>query len=385
MLFPVKHPAVNWIDGMKISRRHFSETEAHFTDTVRDAASVFLHSYDFGLLPPFRGQRLSCDFEISERATRQVELRLRQCNAVTAGGTRIYLMPETYDEQIVRSWSFADQEPQEEGQVNYYSVVLGVNPYERVPAGVPDPEETPPRHPHTAPAYELVILPAEQVSAGEMGLHHLVIGQLIQKNGRVSVNDRYIPPCTSIISHPALIQYYERFSTLLNELQISSFRIIEKITARDHSTQLAQNIKMLCERLLDHIAQIFFSYRNMVHQQPPVMTVAIFSNLAHIFYTAINYPGARAKEEMLKYFYEWRDVTPGNFEDLLTRTVDIVYDHYNMQLSMEQVLECMQVLSALWSKLSSLEFIGQRRENIVVAEQKIIEQTKARNTWSLLD
>lgn len=385
MLFPVKHPAVNWIDGMKISRRHFVETENHFADSLRDAASMFLRSYDFGLLPPFRGQRLSCDFEISERATQQVELRLRQCNAVTAGGMRIHLLPEVYNEQILHAYSFADHEPQEEGQVSFFSVVLSVNPHERVPAGVPDPEETPPRHPHVMHAYELVILPAEQVSANEMSLNHLVIGQLIRKNGRVTVNDKYIPPSAAIISHPALIQYYERFSSLLNDIQICSFRIIDKITARDHSTQLAMNIKLLCERMLDYIAQIFFNYRNMVHQQPPVMMVSIFSNLAHVFYTAINYPGSRAKEEMLKYFYEWKDVTPGNFEDLLTRTVDIVYDHYNIQKSMEQVLDCMQVLSALWNKLSSLEFIGQRRENIVVAEQKMIEQTKARNTWSLLD
>lgn len=385
MLFPRKHAAVNWIDGMKISRRHFMETEDHFTDSIRDTASLFLHNYDFGLLPPFRGQRLSCDFEISERVTRQVELRLRQCNAITAGGVRIHILPEAYAEQLVSAYSFAEEEPQEEGQVNYYSVVLSVNPHERVPSGTPDPGETPPRHPYVMNGCELVVLPSEQVSASDMGLNHLVIGQLVRKNGRVTVNDRYIPPSTSIISHPALIQFYERFSTLLNDIQMSSFRIIEKVTTRDQSTELAKNIKSLCERMLDYIAQVFFTYRNMVHQQPPVNMVAVFSNLAHIFYTSLNYPGSRAKEEMLKYFYEWKDVTPGNFEDLLVRTVDIVYDHYNIRQSMEQVQDCMQVLSALWNKLSSLEFIGQRRENIVVAEQRTIEQTKARNTWSLLD
>ncbi len=385
MLFPRKHAAVNWIDGMKISRRHFMETEDHFTDAIRDTASLFLHSYDFGLLPPYRGQRLSCDFEINERVTRQVEIRLRQCNAVTAGGVRIHILPEAYAEQLVRSYSFAEEEPQEENQVNYYNVVLSVNPYERIPAGTPDPVETPPRHPHVLNGVELAILPAEQVTAPDMGLHHLVIGQLVRKNGRVSVNDQYIPPSTAVVSHPVLIRYYEQLSMLLNDIQMSSFRIIEKVTARDQRTDLANNIKALCERMLDYIAQVFFTYRNMVHQQSPVVMVGVFSNLAHIFYTGLNYPGSREKEEMLKYFYEWKDVTPGNFEDLLAKTVDIVYDHYNIRHSMQQVQDCMQVLSALWNKLSSLEFIGQRRENIVVAEQRTIEQTKARNTWSLLD
>ncbi len=370
---------------MKIARRHFLQTEDHFTDAIRDTASLFLHSYDFGLLPPFRGQRVSCDFEMTERVTRQVELRLRHCNAVTAGGMRIHIQPDAYEEQLVRTFSFAEEAPQEDGQVNYYSVVLSVNPYERVPAGTPDPEETPPRHPHVLNGIDLVVLPAEQVSAAEMSLNHLVIGQLVRKNGHISVNEQFIPPCTAIVSHPALIRYYEQFSSLLNDIQMSSFRIIEKVSSNERSTELAKNIKYLCEKMLDYIAQVFFSYRNMVHQQAPVVMVNVFSNLAHIFYMTLHYPGTRAKEEMLKYFYEWRDVTPGNFEDLLVKTIDIAYDHYHIQHSMQQVHDCMLVLSALWNKLSSLEFVGQRRENIVVAEQRAIEQTKTRNSWSLLD
>jgi len=27
---------------------------------------------------------------------------------------------------------------------------------------------------------------------------------------------------------------------------------------------------------------------------------------------------------MLKYFYEWRDITPGNFEELLARTIELI-------------------------------------------------------------
>ncbi|WP_346319687.1 hypothetical protein [Chitinophaga sp. YIM B06452] len=369
---------------MKISRRQFVDTGNHVTDSLRDQASVFLRSYDFGLLPPYRGRRLSCDFEITERMAGQVEVRLRHCNAITSGGVRFHFMPEEYDHQLVKQFTFSGED-EAEGVAVQYAIVLAMNPYEHVPAGVPDPEETPPRHPYAVHQYELNMLPAAQVEAAEMGLHHLVIGQLTRQNGRTAVNDLYIPPSAAIISHPGLIQYYERFSILLNEIQISSLRIIEKVSARDSRTPLAVNIKMLAERLLDYIAQVFFSYRNMVHQQPPIALVNCFSNLAHIFHTSLHYPGAREKEEMLKYFYEWKDVTPGNFEDLLMRTIDVVYDHYNIRHSMEQVNGCMQVLAALWNKLASLEFIGQRKENIVVAEQKQVEQTRVRSSWTLLD
>jgi hypothetical protein len=385
MLFPIKHHAVNWIDGMKISRQHFIDTDKHVADALRDTASAFLHNYDYGLLPPFRGQRIASDFDITERVTNQIEIRLRQCNALTAGGCRIDLPPLEYGEQLIYQYAYDEVTEQDSNTALYYYVVLAVNPFDKIPVGDPDPAELPPRHPYAGKQYQLMVVPEAHINSNELGVHHLVIGQLIRQNGRFRVNDQYIPPCTAVISHPALIRYYERFSSLLNDIQINSFKIIDKITGRDNIQSLARNVKLLCERMLDFIAQIFYEYRNMVHQQPPVNMIGYFSNLAHLFYTALHYPGGREKEELLKYFYEWKDVTPGNFEELLGKTIDIVYDHHNIQQSLEQVNSFLQVLAALWSKLSSLEFIGQRRENIVVAEQQVIQQTQARKTWTLLD
>ena len=40
---------------------------------------------------------------------------------------------------------------------------------------------------------------------------------------------------------------------------------------------------------------------------------------------------------------------------------------------------------ALWNKLSMLEYIGQRKENIVVAEQQMVQQVQTKRTWTLLD
>lgn len=45
----------------------------------------------------------------------------------------------------------------------------------------------------------------------------------------------------------------------------------------------------------------------------------------------------------------------------------------------------MTVLFTLWNKLGGLEYIGQRKENIVVAEQQVVQQVQARKTWTLLD
>ena len=93
----------------------------------------------------------------------------------------------------------------------------------------------------------------------------------------------------------------------------------------------------------------------------------------------------KEREELLKYFYEWKDVTPGNFEELLAKTIEMVYDHKQINQSMTTINDFLIVLVALWNKLSGLEYIGQHKENIVVAEQQVVQQVQARKTWTLLD
>ena len=381
----MKHQAVNWMDGMKISRLHFSASDDHLGDALRDRTALTLHSYDFGLLPPFRGGLASSDFDILERVTNQVEIRLRLCNAVTAGGCRIDIHSMEYGKELSYAHTFDGNDSPDGDQPVYYHVLLSVNLFDRVPTGIPDPDEMPPRHPYSEPRYQLLVMPVSQVQVDDLGLNHLVIGQLIRLRGRFTVNEAYIPPCTAVVSHRSLIRYYESFGARLNDVQVNSFKILEKLSQRDHPGSLGKNVKLLCERILDFISVIFFEYRNIGHQQPPVRLLSCFSNLAHLFFSNLHVNGGKEKEELLKYFYEWRDVTPGNFEELLTRTIDIVYDHYNIQPSMEQVSSFLEVLSALWSKLASLEFIGQRKENIVVAEQQLVRPSQSRQTWTLLE
>jgi hypothetical protein len=104
-----------------------------------------------------------------------------------------------------------------------------------------------------------------------------------------------------------------------------------------------------------------------------------------VFFTGIKLVESKEREEMLKYFYEWRDVTPGNFEEILARMIEMVYDHQNIYASMSMTEEFLKVMVALWNKLGMLEYIGQRKENIVVAEQQVVQQVQTKRSWTLLD
>jgi hypothetical protein len=385
MISPLKYKPVNWVDGMKLSSSHFVATDQFNQDFVRDANSVFLTGFNFGLLAPFAGQQSSHNIEILERATNHIEVKVRHCNAITAEGCRIDIFNQPELEKQLSYSHYFSAENADYSKTVQYNILLLVNPFERVPSGNPDPQDAPPRYPDIAKGYSIVILPASEMAPKNLDSYHLTIGQLTLENGRVSINTNYIPPSSSMVSHPSLIRYYELFSSLINELQLSAFKIVDKTTGKEAITPLGKNIRLLSEKLLDYIAQIFFSYRNLGYQQSPIYIAGYFSNLAHAFFTGIKLIESKEREEMLKYFYEWRDVTPGNFEELLARTIELVYDHQNIYASMSMIEEFLKVMAALWNKLSMLEYIGQRKENIVVAEQQVVQQVQTKRSWTLLD
>lgn len=385
MISPLKFKPVNWVDGMKLSSNHFIASDLFNQDFVRDASSVFISNYNYGLLPPFAGQSVSYEIELIEKATSHIEIRVKHCNAITSEGCRIDLPNHlSYENQLSYQHDFGTGN-NDHAKDTVYNILLSVNPFERVPSGSPDPLDNPPRYPDISKGYSISILPVTEIATKTTGIYALTIGELIMQDGKISINNNYIPASSSISSHPALLKYYETFNTLINNLQISAFKIADKTSAREAITPLGKNIRLLSEKLLDYIAQVFFSYRNLGYQQSPVVITGYCSTIAHVFFTAIKLIEPKEREEMLKYFYEWKDVTPGNFEELLSRMINLVYDHQHIYASMSVIDEFLKVMTVLWDKLSSLEYLGQRRENIIVAEQQMVQQVQTKKTWTLLD
>lgn len=381
MYIPPKYRSVNWVDGMKISSGHFVQTDNFIQDVVRDSNSIMLNSNNFGLLAPFNGEKTSLDIQITERASNHLQIKIRQCNAITSEGYRIHISPDMLGQELEFNHYF-NQDAVTDG-IETFFIILTVNPHERVAVGRPDADETPLRFPNVDSFYNITIVPAAQISAKNN--HYLEVGKLNRSSAGLQLITDYIPPCTAILSHQDLVKYYEVFSNQLNEFQLLSFRIIDKITSKDSISPIGRNVKLLCDKMLDYIARIYFSYRNVAFQQPPLVLVGYFSEMAHIFFSTVKSIAGTEREELLKYFYEWKDVTPGNFEELLARLIEVVYNHHDIRSSMVTVDEFLRVIIALWNKLSTLEYIGQRKENIVVAEQQLVQTVQSKRTWTLLD
>ncbi|MDR1501093.1 MAG: hypothetical protein LBT43_01385 [Prevotella sp.] len=382
-----KYDLVNWQESMDVGYQHLQQTENYFIERLGDNLATRLTSFNYGLLPSPDRRKSSTEFEISESVTGKVEIKLRSCNAITAGGYRIAYNP-AHTEYLSYTHSFEEiQDKQNNPDTKYWDVILSINPFERIPTGIPDERENPPRHPDVREGYRLSIAPQGHTNYEQLGSYHLVIGRIRKYGNRYEVDSNYIPACTSMCSHPDLLKYYESFGSHLNDIERASKLIISKIRNRAQNAPLAFHIAIICENMMHYISRIYFRYRNTGRDALPVDVADYFATLAHTCFIGLNFISKTEKEELLRYFYEWSDITPGSFEELLSNTLSVRYDHNNIRSVMLQIDSFLQVVSELWLRLSALEYIGQHKENIVISERSYQQDSKKKETggWTIID
>ena len=389
MIIPIKHLGINWVEGMKVQKDHFIETENFIVDNLRDVASVAINNYNFGLLPPLPGSgALLSNYDVSKTATNQLQIRINNCQAITAGGVRISIGTEGITSNMLsEAINLSDDKAEglPDNLKEHYYVMLVVNPFDRVVWGNPDPEEVPVRQPYTQPKYELQLVLEHAIKVDHLGAYHLVIGRITRNGNDFAKDEAFTPPCSSVSSSDKLMQHYQAIGRAIDELQNISLQILQKILYKDQKSAVAQNIKAICQTILNYCNQHYFYFRNMAHQQPPVHLVNAVSVLSSHLYTSLQIMAEKEKEELLNYFFEWSDITPVYFLNKLSEIVEINYNHYEVGNNMQMILELLNKIVFIWQKLNTLEYIGQHKENIVVKEELLVQAAKERKGWSILD
>lgn len=375
---------INWSEGMDVDLKMFEQTENHFTQAIANGATLFLNRNRFGLLPASKNDKLSEIFNVGGDNSGRITIRLNQCRAITLGGIYIDIDGKLQDVSVVQNLSL--ESIQETRVTPYWDIVLTANPYERMPMGTPDIEEQPPRHPHAGSSYKLSIVTKDSLDTAQFGSHHILLGRIRYFDNRFTVDDKYIPPCMSMSSHAILLQYLETFGARMNDIALASEKIIAKIRDRNQNSSIATHIGAICQDMLRYIASIYFRFRNEGQDAAPITIVDYISSFAHLCHMNLNFIGKADKEELLKYFHEWSDIKPGEFEEMLSTAMSISYNHNDIRGVMMQLDGLLRIISALWIRMSTLEYIGQHKENIVIGErmQEAPEQV-SKSSWVIID
>lgn len=370
MLPEIKYLTVNWVDGMKISKHHFIHHENAVYEQIRDAISMNLTDYNYGILAPTPSEKLSLDIRVQLEQNNMLKVKVLACRAVTRGGVRIELMGNRFSGEHAINQSLEATYQINNPDNLLLDVIVTANPFSRVQVGQPDPEETPLRYPYSVPEYRLEIVPSDQINITEIGAYHLTVGKVRVISHEAKLAEHYFPPSTSVQCYPPLMNVYYEFGNALGQLGADTISIIKKIKIKNEKSLLAENVYYLADKMAFFLSNNMDHYRLLVPQQPPIFMVEFFAKFARVVKTAVSCVSDTGKEEMLKYFMEWSDLRPGMFENTIDTLLEQEYNHMDISHSIKSTAKFMDMVGSLFRKLSQLDYIGKGKETPKAPEPK---------------
>jgi|SRR5690554_701094 len=394
MIKDVKYNAMNWVNGMKITRDHLITQENFFVDKIRDANSLAINSFNFGILPPAMSDDPNGSFarlEVRNTATQDIELVIQNCQILTSDGSRIIIDNLITNLKKIYQNPFEEEKKSQKNNDEYiiddgnYFLVVSINVFERVAYGEIDTEETPTRHPYVKPQIKVLLISDTILNERTNGGNYIVLGKINMKSGIATIVTEFIPPVTAVISNRQLINFYNKFLSSGLLLRQLSIKILKKTHHKNQDDALAHNVKAICSATIRNMSNNYFKLRNYIDDLPPIYLVEVFSNFALEIYNEILLMPNDKVEEMLNYSMEWSSVKPHNLLDTITKLAEIEYNHLEIGECMLIIEESLDVLEVTLRKLSELDYIGQRKENVIVTQKEIKSKKSNDDGWSIID
>lgn len=369
-----KYLQVNWVDGMKINKNHFISLDHSISERISDLRQISINRYNYGLLPPSGDQEVPVKIAIYLDNQHTLRIKVFECNAVTPGGGRISISETTnlmgFEVPLPETVFEATQIKQED-----LFISLSVNHFKEIPVGILDPSEEPPRHPFTVPECKVHLIPESQLGKKESGLNFLLIGKIrLSETGAELVKD-YIPPCTSVLSHPKLVSFHTEFDKFFSQLELDLVSIIKKIREKEQTNSLATTLQSVADPLLYFLSTNILGFRWNMPVQPPLIMCEQIAQCARIIKNMLDANSGKAKEELLNYFTEWCTLNQGDFENILFRTVNFEYQHSDLHKTLVTMMQFAETISALFSKLSTLEYIGKKKETSIFVKEQTVKKS----------
>jgi Bacterial Type VI secretion, VC_A0110, EvfL, ImpJ, VasE len=366
MIEKLTHFPVNWKDGMKINKSHFTDVQNFISDSVRDSVSVHTSMISYGLLPVKDPIKINLIIDNHQL----LRIRVEECHAITSNGSRVEI-----GSNISESLSISIPYPEairelKENESTVLLACISVNPFKRTPYGEPDPEENPPRYPYTLPEYTLNLIPENELkNTVGFGTHYLTIGKILVSSGESKIDEDYIPPCVSVSSHPKLQDLYTEIDRFYGQIELSATQIARKIYAKRQTNDLAVMMELMSDKTLNYLGTEINRFRWLSPHMPPAGMLVSVVALARILKNFIDARSGAGKEELLNYFAEWCNVSQGDFDTIFSDPINSDYDHNRMDAMITKIKRFMKTLEDLFAILSRLDYIGKKRDGSIFVSE----------------
>lgn len=355
----MKQLHINWQDGMKVNQAHFLGMENALRNEMLDHTSYRLTSYNYGLTPA-KGGGSSWDLFFKLDQSNDIVLNLLTCQAITPGGNFVEIFPEQQHLTEFRISRSQIMERLQNSREEAVYVVLNFDVYHKKAYGEVLPGETPSRQPYTIPTVKLTIANLPEIShTSNNGASQLIVGRIIQANNQLSIDENYIPPCTTVNANPRLLGHFEEWARglegqLFNNLK-DTLTQIEKTEREDKQTitfsdsgrrtSLGDLVYTLTIALMEGVATIAPRIQ-VLREQPFLMFVAAMKELAWKMKVAYICLSTSNQNQIINYFAESMGIK--DVVSLLDKSIAFQYNHDRIDLAIRACKEFLELLHGLY-------------------------------------
>ncbi|HEX8268448.1 MAG TPA: hypothetical protein VF581_01035 [Flavobacterium sp.] len=368
----IKHFPVNWIDGMKINKKHFIDLQDNIEDSLRDTRNIGVNELNYGLLStnltrPFL-------YSIFIDAHQELSVTIKFLKAVTPGGGRIEITDFTGDftEKIVlKDFDFKE--------TNYY-LLLNIDPYQRIPAGEQNMDEVPPRFPNAMPRYFLTSAIETDVNQNNIGALQFPLAKFRTSANNAEILTDYVPPCMTVNSHSALITLFESYEAFFKQLEFNAVQICQKIRFRNNTEDenvIAAIVFDACQKILSFVSQHITRNKWVSFHIKPIEVLENTTTLARIMKNAFDSFSGDGKEMLFNYFSDWTEISSGDYERLFTETINIQYKTYDVLPAVNKVTTFISRIEYLFNILNQLDYIGKKRDAGIFVNENVVRTDKS--------
>ncbi len=368
----IRHFPVNWIEGMKINKNHFIEQQDNIEDLIRDARSLGINQFNYGLL----STPLSTPFQYTASIDihRELSINIKLLKAITPGGGRIEITDYTgsFSEKIeLKSGEYSEN--------NYY-IMLNVDPFERIPTGEQNMKEVPPRFPSATSKYFITFHAENEVNQSNIGSLQFPIGKFKAFSNKLELINTYIPPCLSVNSHPGLFKLYEVYDSCFYKLEFNSIKIIQKIKFRNNIEDeniIATMVQVACNKVTNFIEQRITEIKWIGAQEKPINVLQNIISFARTLKNCFDTFSGDGKEMLFNYFSEWTDTKSGDFDKLFTDIINIKYTQYDVEKNVEHAIMFLTKIESLFAILNQLDYIGRKKDTGIFVNENVLKDDRS--------
>ena len=129
--------------------------------------------------------------------------------------------------------------------------------------------------------------------------------------------------------------------------------------------------------LLWYTGSMLSAFRKSLRFSAPVSLFESVSSVARLINNAINTQSRADREELLNYITDWSNLRQGEFEDLIKQTVDLEYDHDDINQVIQTADPFLRSVSKVFNTLSNLEFIGKKKDRQIFVKEQVDKPGKS--------